>query len=76
VKLEHTVELYEDPDQWSFWEVIEWDNPNNKEPGEHGMYLSATRSGKILHRVRGNDWTSEMAAREWLHNYKKENGIG
>ena len=68
--MEYSVELYEDPDQWSFWEVIEWGNPDLRAPGER-----PTKTGKIIHRVRGNDWVSEMAAREWLHNYKKENGI-
>ena len=75
MNLQHTVELYEDPDKWSHWEVIEWGNPNNDHPGEHGMYLAPARSGKILHRVRGSDWAAEMSAREWLHNYKKEQGL-
>ena len=55
--------------------MIEWGNPNNDHPGEHGMYLAPARSGKILHRVRGSDWAAEMSAREWLHNYKKEQGL-
>jgi len=67
--MEYSVELYEDPDQWSFWEVIEWG------PHPHPEDTVRRRTGMILHRVRGNDWVSEMAAREWLHIYKKENGI-
>jgi hypothetical protein len=65
--MEYTVELYEDPDQWSFWEVIEWGNPDHRAPGER-----PTKTGRVLHRVRGNDRFAELAAREWLLNYNQE----
>ena len=64
--MEYSVELYEDPDQWSHWEVIEWG------PHPHPEATIRRRTGKVLHRVRGNDWNSQIVAREWLNNYKKE----
>lgn len=64
--MEYTVDLYEDPDYAvSYWDVIEWGD--HRAPGE-----SPSRTGKVIHRVRGNDWNAEMMAREWLNNYKKE----
>ena len=64
--MDYTIDLYEDPDRWSRWDVVEWgDHPDPLDPVQR-------RTGKIIHSVRGNDNYSRRLAQLWLDNYLRE----
>jgi hypothetical protein len=71
--MKYTIELFEDPDRWSRWDVIEWGEHRN--PIDSKIDSKKRQVGKVIHSEHGNTSTTYSYARAWLDNYKKENGI-
>jgi len=61
--MKYVVELYEDPDQYSRWEVIRFSNPDS----------NGRSVGEVLYSIRGNDSYTKNQADAWLNNYLNEN---
>ena len=60
--MKYVVELYEDPDRYSRWDVIRYSDPDS----------NSLSVGEVLHAIRGNDRYAEKLAHQWLEAYLKE----